>query len=321
MERHETSPRTTREAPPDPVHTRELLIRGVNRPRRKPSELVPIRYGAYLPVDEWEEADARDQHLAFLRATARGLARPPVLSHGSASAVWQLPTLGRWQQKLEQIVPESAGRSSRYVRKHRRRELPEAVEVDGFLVTPLPRTIVDLAAERGFAAGVMAADHALRYEMCTREELEHELGLMGSAAGCRAARDAVAFADPLAETPGESLVRSRAAECGFEIPELQVEFRDSRGLAGRVDFLWREARLIGEFDGLVKYGRKTPDEPPAEEVVWEEKQREDRLRSLGFGMVRLTWGIALDTRGCTRHFREHGVPGVPGRRRREPTAS
>lgn len=311
--------RRHRRPPPDPIHTRELLLRGVNRPRRAETELTPVRYGAYVPLAEWDDADPRDQYLAFLRATAHGLAAPPLLSHMSAAAVWDLPVLGRWPQTLEQIVPENAARSSRYVTKHRRRELPDALDRGGFLVTSVARTVVDLAADRGFACGVMAADHALREGMCSRPDLEGEITLMGSAAGCRPARDAVDFADPLAESPGESLSRARGSECGFEVPELQIEFEDSAGFIGRVDCLWREVGLVGEFDGRVKYGRQRPDEAPAEEVVWEEKRREDRLRDLGLRVVRWTWAMALDPRRFTRHLREHGVPEVPGRRRRTGT--
>lgn len=52
---------------------------------------------------------------------------------------------------------------------------------------------------------------------------------------------------------------------------------------GRVDFLWRKRRTIGEADGRGKYaddGRS----------LWNEKRREDRLRELGFEVVR--WAAA-----------------------------
>lgn len=55
--------------------------------------------------------------------------------------------------------------------------------------------------------------------------------------------------------------------------------------------VWREQRLLGEFDGKVKYGRllRSGEEPG--DAVFREKRREDRLRELtGFSMVRITWG-------------------------------
>jgi hypothetical protein len=98
------------------------------------------------------------------------------------------------------------------------------------------------------------------------------------------------FACADAESPGESLSRVQMMVMGFPAPELQRVFTDQRGLVGRADFYWPQARLVGEFDGLVKYskpefrGGRTPSE-----VVIDEKRREDRLRALGLGVVRWTW--------------------------------
>jgi hypothetical protein len=107
--------------------------------------------------------------------------------------------------------------------------------------------------------------------------------------GSRAAGRVLAFADGRAETPGESRGRVFCHAHGLPEPELQVEIRDVDGrLVGRVDFLFRRQRTIGEFDGRVKYrageGTLTP-----EETVYREKLREDALRALGFEIVRFTW--------------------------------
>jgi hypothetical protein len=66
---------------------------------------------------------------------------------------------------------------------------------------------------------------------------------------------------------------------------------DERGvLVGVTDMVWEEHRLLGEFDGRVKYGRLLrPGEEPGD-AVFREKRREDELRRLtDFSMVRLTW--------------------------------
>lgn len=73
------------------------------------------------------------------------------------------------------------------------------------------------------------------------------------------------------------------AEQQLPEPESQVDIHDERGrLVGRVDFLWRDRATIGEADGQLKY--------TVGEVVYREKQREDRLRDLGFEVVR--WDFA-----------------------------
>jgi hypothetical protein len=45
----------------------------------------------------------------------------------------------------------------------------------------------------------------------------------------------------------------------------------------------------GEFDGKIKYGRLLKPGLPIEEVLFEEKRREDVLRDLGWQIVRWLW--------------------------------
>ena len=64
----------------------------------------------------------------------------------------------------------------------------------------------------------------------------------------------------------------------------QVEVRDARGVVvARVDWLVEGTRVVVEFDGKVKFA----DGDPAR--LWAEKKREDRLRALGYTVVRITW--------------------------------
>ena len=48
-----------------------------------------------------------------------------------------------------------------------------------------------------------------------------------------------------------------------------------------MDFLWEEARLIVEVDGMAKY-----DEPGA---LRDEKRRQNELVALGYAVLRFTW--------------------------------
>jgi hypothetical protein len=79
-------------------------------------------------------------------------------------------------------------------------------------------------------------------------------------------------------------------ELGLPVPDLQVEVRTPGGLfIGRTDFGWREHRLLGEFDGRIKYGRLLrPGQQPGD-AVFEEKRREDALRAEDYGVVRWIW--------------------------------
>ena len=97
----------------------------------------------------------------------------------------------------------------------------------------------------------------------------------------RRLRDVLKLASPLSESAGESITHLAMHDLGLPAPVQQQAFRDQAGLIGRVDFWFPDHGVVVEFDGLVKYrdashrsGRS------AEEVVIDEKLREDRLRAV-----------------------------------------
>lgn len=115
--------------------------------------------------------------------------------------------------------------------------------------------------------------------------------------------------DPAAESPGESLSRARMVEAGLLLPELQKEFDLPDGGRARVDFWWPSLGLVGEFDGKVKYTRaRDLTGRDVAEVVFEEKIREDQLRSMGLGVVRWCWPEAWRQHVLGRILRTAGVP-------------
>jgi hypothetical protein len=105
----------------------------------------------------------------------------------------------------------------------------------------------------------------------------------------------VDFGDGRSESPGESLSRVALARLGLPAPALQFEVHDGSGLlVGRADFGWEEQRTLGEFDGKVKYGRLLRPGQLSEDVVYQEKRREDALRDLGWQVVRWSWADLKD---------------------------
>jgi hypothetical protein len=84
-----------------------------------------------------------------------------------------------------------------------------------------------------------------------------------------------------AQTPLETLSRLRLMRCGIEEPQLQVALRIGGDELAVVDMLWPTRRVVGEADGRVKYIDR--------ETLVAEKVREDRIRDLGFRVVRWTW--------------------------------
>ena len=87
--------------------------------------------------------------------------------------------------------------------------------------------------------------------------------------------------------PLETRGRLRIVGSGLPTLELQVEIRTAGRLLGVVDGWFEEAAVAVEFDGRIKYAEPWRGRSP-EDVLWDEKRREDELRALGIRVVRVT---------------------------------
>lgn len=280
--------------------TRDLCADGFVHPElarmRAAGELRPLRRGAYS-LDPIAPTRIRDTHRELLLATDQLLTRDDaVVSHMSAAVLHGLPL---WQSDLATVHltcnREGGGkqRSCNFIHVSPIAD-HEIVEIDGIRVTSLARTVVDLS--RGLSAfkAVPIGDAALRQGLTT-DELADALARCRGWRGVIRARRTVAFLDPRSESPGESGSRVRMAEAGLPAPELQVKIFDELGyLVGRCDFGWLERRTLGEFDGKDKYGELRRPDQSVEDVVLEEKAREDALREHGFEVVRWRWDALKD---------------------------
>lgn len=290
---------------------RSSLARAVTR-----GELVRVERGAYVASSAW--ADAKPWERYRLRCLAVARARPDaVLCHAAAAAIWGVPLLLRGARRVDVLASGAdAGRVSGGIHYRGTRD-PEAhiVSVDGVLVTDLPRTLTELASRTSFAEGVVALDWAAgpgrdgrgpRVPAPLIEERAVELELVR---GARRLARVLSFADGRAGSPGESLSRVRMLELGFAIPELQYEFRLDTGRRALTDFRWSRQRIVGEYDGIAKYRAaefrqgRTP-----EQVVVEEKLREDALRRQGEDVARWIWDDLWAPARFAAMLAEHGVP-------------
>jgi hypothetical protein len=95
----------------------------------------------------------------------------------------------------------------------------------------------------------------------------------------------------------ESWLESRSVvalhRLDLPVPRGQVNiFDEARAHVARVDFLWTEHGVVGEADGWAKY--QLVADPTAQwEALKAEKVREDRLRDLGYEVIRWTAAEAL----------------------------
>jgi hypothetical protein len=259
---------------------------------------VVVRRGCYAERRLWEGLDEDGRYLLRVRAAHLVMRRDAVLSHGSAAAVLRLPLRPRWRELVHVTRPGVRGsRTENGVKHHLGHwNTADTVVVDGVLVTEPARTAVDIAREHGYEDGVVAADAVLR-SGSTREGLARALEPMTFWPGVAAARAAVRDADGGAQTIGESLLRLMVLELGIGTPETQFVVVKA-GRRAEVDL--RVGRHLFEFDGRIKYvGRASGGvaDRPVEEVLWEEKRREDWLRQVngGYGISRVVWAEMFGT--------------------------
>jgi len=300
---------------------RDLGARGRLRRQVRSGELVRVARGVYhapVPANLSPRRAADASYLTRVRAAQLANAEPIVLWGRSAAAAWSLPAVDPWPEAVHVVVERaSGGRSNTTLQRHAV-GLVEPVQVGGLLATTLARTVVDIARSASLREAVVVADaalHGLRAAdgrtiraPLAKDELLAELARAGSGQGVVQARLAVEIADGASGSVGESCSRVGFHLLGLPAPELQVTFYDRLGKIGTVDFWWPEFKLIGEFDGFVKY------EEPAflkgrmpQQALRDEKVREDRLRKEGRNLTRWGWSTALSLPALRAHLAEAGI--------------
>jgi predicted transcriptional regulator of viral defense system len=284
---------------------------------RAQGDLESVRRGVYAGREHYRTLDETARHQVDVRALLLRCAAPTTVSHESAAVLQALPLLRPDLTRVHVTRPELRTSRIEAGAHHHPGALPatHVTRVDGVAVTEPARTAVDLARALEFADGLAAVDSALRAGV-DPEHLRAVLDFCRAWPGARAAGRAVSYADGRAANPGESWSRAVLIETGLAPDELQLEVRDAAGLVGYADFAWPERRTLGEFDGRGKYGLGAPGTDPGD-VLWAEKRREDRLRALGWEVVRWTWAdlfvaerVAARVRSAFQRARLRGLRGA-----------
>lgn len=258
-------------------------------------QLVKLRQCAY--ASGLDELSPEDLLIVKAVMVQQATSRPMVFSHGTADAVWALPTIGDRSELVEYVMPPATKGRSPDVRRRRTSTAPESVEVGGLLITPYDRTVVDHARHAPLESAISVCDNALHLGLTTRDALLAEHGKIPKGRrGRRMAELAIHLADGRAESPLESLSRTRMFQTSLPMPDLQARFYDHDELIGRTDFYWPALGLIGECDGMLKYA--VPEGDPGQTAVdalLQEKDREQRLRRHAEvdDVIRWGWNDAL----------------------------
>ncbi|MEO7720485.1 MAG: hypothetical protein ABIS08_01060 [Pseudolysinimonas sp.] len=277
-------------------------------------EFVRVTRGAFLPASLWHDAGPDERFRMRVKAVAALASEDLVLSHASAAALWGLPWVGPWPDRIDALASRAyGGHSTRTVCRHLPTTDSEPVMIDGLLVTGLACTVVDLARSRGFTRAVVVGDASLngatRAELAAPAALDadrllEELERSRTGYASSRARDVLEFLDARSGSPGESVSRVSMWRAGLPAPVLQQSFSP-----WFVDSWWPDYGVIGEFDGESKYrdpqlrGRRSPAQ-----VVIDEKTREDELRRRSRGFARWGWDLARSPAALAGRLRRGGLP-------------
>jgi very-short-patch-repair endonuclease len=221
-----------------------------------------------------------------LRAALLWGGEDAVLSHITAAGLWEL--LASASVKVHITLPRGARKSREWVRVHHTREMPARSEVNGFPVTSIGRTLIDLAGSLPRARLERAVEHAARMSRLDFRTLAQSRGNSGAAA----LRAVAAQFDPLAPQTNPGIERAFLRLIRKErLPKPRINVQVG---PYAVDFLWAQQRLIVELDSLEFH--RTPA------VFESDRKRDIDLKRLGYTVIRITH----------RRLREGAGGGCPG---------
>ncbi|QCR20023.1 hypothetical protein [Agrococcus sp. SGAir0287] len=297
---------------PDPldiVQTSQVHALGLVPSRSR--GLARVRRGAYVDAAALAAADPEQRYRARVKAV--GLARPGiVLALESALMLHGLPFGSEPSHVFSTGDPAMSGGRAGVRNSHLPIRPEHVVEVEGLRCSSVAWTLADIGRRRIPSAAVASVDAALAAGTVDVDDILGALAYQSRQGGARA-RWSVAFADGRSESVGESRSRVAIALLGFPAPELQVEVRTDLG-SFRADFGWRldDRWLLGEFDGLVKYGAlASASGRTGVDALVAEKRREDAIRRVA-DLCRWTWDDVVRPERLARILRAAGL------RRRDP---
>lgn len=181
---------------------------------------------------------------AYLLVLPRGRV---VFSHATAAELLGLPVPA--DDRLHITVPKGVQVRRKGVVVHH-----GAIEgkrnLNGIPITSALRTWGDLSASLSVDDLVVLGDAILNHAPGLERGLRQLAACRSGQRGVRAARAAALLIRPGVLSPQESLWRLRFHRVGFPEPELNITVRDRSGRwLGVGDFVWREERLVVEYDG------------------------------------------------------------------------
>jgi hypothetical protein len=254
--------------------------------------IVKVRHGTYVDAKVWGDASLEERYDIRGQGVLMRHGHHVALSHTSGAAALGLRL---WEADLRRVHVTRLDGGHAHIHGdvvyHAGEWSPDDIyNVGDHLVMSPVRSALGTAALHSVEAGVVVLDSLLDLGLAEPAELTSTYDAIKGNPGTARLQVTVRLAQPGAQSVGESRVRFLCWRAHLPKPELQYQVWYSGKLVGITDFAWPEHRLLGEFDGMVKYLRLLRTGERSEDAVVREKKREDALREVtGFGMIRFIW--------------------------------
>ena len=253
-----------------------------------------LHHGIYIDTDVLVNATDPHDRTRILATAAIAAIPGPAYTFGPTAAVLQGLVVDRRLLESASIVrPTTTDQRALRRRVSRPSQLGDVrihrhpvardrlITVDGIPSVDRPTAAITTAAQSEPMWALATLDSLVWRDPAMLELLPQLLEEWNGLKGLGTVREAATWARDGAQSPLESISRFHFVAGGLPEALLQVPLYDDEGLIGYADFTWKGLKVIGEADGLGKYASR--------EDLIAEKRREDRLRALGWIVVRWTW--------------------------------
>ena len=225
-----------------------------------------------------------------LRALSLWAKKDFALSHRTAARVHGLDHFNE-AEELELILVRH--RETEFAKVHRVKALTKAEKFetdDGFTITSMARTVIDLASMKSVDTKTLKAsvNQALRQKKVTLDEVDVVLNRVRGTRGCPRVRTIVhelRGGDGVLESELEEVVDDVIEMAELPKPEKQRIVKVG-GRVRRIDFLYRAQRVIIEAEGYAWHSDVISFE--------KDRQRRNSLTAAGYVVLQWTWTALQD---------------------------
>jgi very-short-patch-repair endonuclease len=163
---------------------------------------------------------------------------------------------------------------------------PKARSVNGIFVASPTRTICDLAKLDNPESLLVSINHCLYMDLFSKNQLLYKINSHSRMKGSLLLKRLLQFATNQCESALETIAWIAIHKAKFVMPQQQVIIKDKHDFIGRVDMYWKlgSRKIVLELDGVMKYTDLNNTN-----ALINEKRREDKLRRLGYEVIRMEW--------------------------------